>query len=59
MNDLINQCQIITTSLETGSRERSQAAIDKARKLLDGLEVLCGTRRSEITTIDKNKQKAS
>lgn len=50
MHDLINQCQVITSSMETGHRERCQQAIDKVRKLLEALEVLGGVEH------DKRKQ---
>jgi hypothetical protein len=48
MHDLINQCQLITSYAERGLNDHAQDAIDKARKLLDGLEVLCGTRRKSV-----------
>jgi hypothetical protein len=57
MCDLINQLQIMTSACEAGHHEMAQAAIDKTRKLLDGLEMLCG-QKQEVTPIDK-QQKAS
>jgi hypothetical protein len=48
INDLVNQCQMITSYCERGLNDHAQEAIDKARKLLDGLEVLCGTRGKHV-----------
>jgi hypothetical protein len=59
MNDLINQCQVITTACEMEIPGQAQTAIEQARKLLDRLEAVCGTVCKELTVEPKQRKKAS
>lgn len=54
MNDLINQCQRIVSAFEHRDFNAVQAGIDRARQLLDGLEVLMG-----VAAWDKDREEAS